>query len=227
MEKLGDRATIPFRLKRNLLRLCLLAALGGTTACAGLDRPMPKIEYYTLEYDPPRFDGLAPIPAVIELEPLNARAQYSSNRIIYRDGPFRRDAYVYARWRDDPGDLVGYFLGRDLKASRLFEAILTEPTGVAAPYRIKGTVDDFFEWDGKDSRFAVFAVNVTLVGRSRGGGEDLLLQKTYRYEQKLTGKAPQGVAEAMSKAMSTASESMIRDIYDRLSKGDLESKQNH
>jgi ABC-type uncharacterized transport system auxiliary subunit len=196
--------------------LCWIMPVIALSGCVKMQQPMPKVRYYTLEYSAPSFDRSTSLPLVVELEPFGARAQYNTNRMVYRDGPFRRDAYLYAKWRDTPGDMVTYFLGRDLKASRLFSAVVTEPMGVYPPYIIKGRVDDFFEWNGKESWSAVLSLDVTLISRSGAGGERILLQKSYQVEEPCERKNPQGLAEAMSRAMSEVSRRMILDIHDQL-----------
>ena len=84
--------------------LCFLL-FGG--ACISLKQPSKKIEFYALEYKAPRMTGnLETLPVVIRIERFNVAPAYNTNRIIYSDRSFKRNAYVYHQWRNNPGDMV-------------------------------------------------------------------------------------------------------------------------
>ena len=72
-----------------------LAVLVGFVSCAGLKQPKPEIQYYTLEYTSPQISASEPVSALIRFEPFEATAPYHSDRMIYREGAFKRDAYFY------------------------------------------------------------------------------------------------------------------------------------
>ena len=78
---------------------CLLLLF---TGCFGTSPTSDRIRFYTLEYDPPLFSGLEELPYVIRIERFSIDPIYNTNRIIYRDESYRRDEYVYYRWRSNP-----------------------------------------------------------------------------------------------------------------------------
>lgn len=186
----------------------------GAGACVSLRQPMPKVTYYTLEYEIPKMGELRPLPAVIKVAPFTAVPPYNSDRIIYRDGSFKRDAYVYHRWRMDPGDLVLHFLARDMRESGLFDAVLTQYNNVFPSYRLEGSVDEFFEWDRPASCEAVLTVTVTFLREGASGGrEKILFQKVYQARKECLSKNPEAVAQAMSQAMLEVSKRILHDTY--------------
>ena len=195
--------------------LCLLPG-----ACVNLKQPRQEVQFYTLEYDPPRLQELAPLPVVIRVEGFTAAPTYNTNRMIYRDGSFKRDAYVYHKWRTNPGDLITHLLGRDLKQAGLFRGTLSHRSSAPASYVLEGSVDEFFEWDEADAWEAVLSISVTLLRENApDAGEAILFQRTYHGKEPLRQKHPSALAEAMSIVMSKISGEVTKDIYDHLKDG--------
>ena len=192
--------------------LCLVAG-----ACVSLKKPRQETEFYTLEYDPPRLQALDPLPVVVRVARFNAAPTYNTNRMIYRDGSFKRSAYAYHKWRTNPGDLISHLLSRDLKASGLFKGALSHGSGAPASYVLEGSIDEFFEWDEADAWQAVLSISVTLLMEDAAdAGEAVLFQKTYHAREPCRQKHPLALAEAMSSAMAKLSGQMTRDVYDHL-----------
>ncbi len=182
--------------------------------CLSLKKPVIKIDYYTLEYDSPDVAFQAQLPFVVRIERFRVAPVYNSNRIVYSEQKFKRAAYNYHRWRSSPGDLVTYFLARDMHRSNLFKAVLTYDTGFLSSYVIEGIVDEFYERDEKDLCEALLSVSITLV---REGEPDVskrvLFQKKYSAKKACEQKTPLALAKAMSSAMAKISEMIITDIY--------------
>ncbi len=200
----------------SILLLALPLLLG---ACLNLKQPSNRIEFYTLEYDPPQINSPDPLPFVIRVERLSVAPLYNTNRIIYRDRSFKREAYVYYRWRANPGDLVTYFLTRDIKQSGPFKAVLPHDSGIPASHVLEGSVDEFFESDSKESWEAVLSVSIVLIAENEPDiSKGILFQKTYRATESCKQKNPRALAEAMSKAMARISREITKDIYDYLKK---------
>ena len=81
----------------------LFCFLISVSACLNLKQPRNKIDYYILEYAPPRLTKPEPLPVIIKIDRFSAAPLYNTNRIVFRDKSFKRDAYVYHRWRVNPG----------------------------------------------------------------------------------------------------------------------------
>ena len=118
--------------------------------CIGQQHPPVTIDYYTLEYELSPFADLAPLPFVLRMERFSVSPIYNSNNMIYETRPFKLNAYNYHKWRANPGDMVTYFLSRDLKRSALFKAIFEHGSRFSSSHVISGSVDEFFE---KDERY--------------------------------------------------------------------------
>ena len=179
----------------------------------------PKVDYYTLEYDPPKIESLQPLGCVLQVEEFDASPFYYSNRIVYRDGQFKRDTYVYHKWRAKPGDLVPFYLTRDIKASLLFKAVIGKNSKAFSSHLIEGTVVEFFEWDENKSCEAVLTLSVILTKKNEPDiSKRILLQKEYTARQACAKRNPHALADAMSRAMAAVSESIIKDIHGHLSR---------
>lgn len=195
--------------------LFLIVIIGG---CAGLKEAPERVSYYSLEYDPPvhnlQYNTRRPLSFVIQVERFQAAPSYDTTRIVFREGAFRRDAYVYHKWWAKPGDIVGYFLARDMKSSGLFRGVFALDKGKACSHIIQGVVEEFLEEDKGDSREAVLAVDITLLKEDEPDiSKRILLQKKYSAKELFREKNPKALAEAMSRGMSRISGAIINDIY--------------
>jgi ABC-type uncharacterized transport system auxiliary subunit len=197
----------------------ILGLMLGPVSCANLSQPSPRIDYFTLEYEPPPAKGLGSLPWVIKVERFSAAPFHNSAQILYRDRSYGRTAYTHDRWRSTPPDLVTYFLARDLKHSGIFKAVLPYDTGQACSHVLEGSVDEFLEWDLEDSWEAVLTFNATLmVAREPDISKRVLFQKTYHGKRPCRQKNPRALAEAMSQVMADLSAEVIRDVHGALAK---------
>ncbi len=200
---------------RKCLLLGLLTLL--ICGCLSLKQPYKKIEYYTLEYDALPVSHLETLPLVLRVERFQVAPLYDTSRIIYRSKPFSRDAYNYHMWRNNPGNMVGYLLGRDFRQSEAFQSVITHDGSLTSSHVIEGVVDEFYEHDGTNSWEAVLTIRITLMVKKESDiGKKILLQKTYSAREICRHKNPQALAEAMSTAMSKLSTSIITDVYKTL-----------
>ena len=196
--------------------LIMVIFFGG---CVSTQNPAAKINYYTLEYDSPALKDLPTLPFVLRVERFNVTPLYNSHKIIYSDQPFRRNEYGYHKWRANPGDLVTYFLARDLRHSALFKGISVMESRMSYSYAITGAVDEFYELDSKQTWEAVLAFTITLTRENEPDiSKRIIFQKRYHTRETCLKKSPQGLAEAMSKAMKKLSHSVITDMHGALSK---------
>ncbi|MFH1350067.1 MAG: ABC-type transport auxiliary lipoprotein family protein [Pseudomonadota bacterium] len=198
---------------RNVVIFCFgMVILFG--ACFNLKQPRNKVDFYTLEYDPPRLTNLESLPLVLKIDRFSVAPILNTGQIVYQDRSFKRDSYVYHRWRVNPGDLVTYFLGRDLRESGLFKAVLPDESGAPSSYLVEGTLEDFFERDTEEAWEAVLALSITLMAeREPDISKKIIFQRTYRAKEACKQKNPKALAVAMSQAMAKVSGEIIKDIY--------------
>ena len=201
---------------KKLMILCLFPCLF-LGACLNLKQPRNEVTFYTLEYDTPLKNKGQALPYSIGLERFSVAPVYNSNQIIYRDGSFRRASYTYHKWRANPGDLITYFLARDMKASGFFKAALSQDSGIPVTHTLEGSVEEFFELDTAETWSAVLTLSITLMVEDEPDiSKRILYQKTYRAVKGCKQRNPQALAEAMSHAMAEVSEKIIRDARSRL-----------
>jgi ABC-type uncharacterized transport system auxiliary subunit len=199
--------------KTKIFSLCVSVffLVGG---CVSFKQPRNRIQHYTLEYVSPEITDLKPLPVSLKVERFSVAPAYNTNRIIYRDGSFKRDEYFYHKWRANPADMVASFLSRDIRNSGLFKAVLPQETGFPFSCVLEGSVDEFVEWDAPEAWKAVLSVTITLLAPNEPDvSKRILFQKTYQAEKPFPEKNPRGLAQAMSLAMADISMNVIRDIY--------------
>ena len=203
------------RKKSALILVLLTIILSG--ACLNLKKPRNKIEYYTLEYEAPTIAHLEPTNAIIRTARFSVAPIYSTNRIIYRDSSFQRDAYVYHKWRANPGELVTYFLRRDIRESGLFKAVIDQQSDIPSLFYMEGSVEDFLEWDTEEGWQAVLSVSISLMNEMESElTKKIAFQKSYTTNKPCSSRNPRALAEAMSMAMKEISEKIIMDIHGHL-----------
>jgi ABC-type uncharacterized transport system auxiliary subunit len=202
------------------LKACLFAVIAALllNACTSVGQPGRKIDFYTLEYDPPRLaNEREKVPFTIKINRFKVSPLYNSNKIIYRDKPFARNEYYYRKWRANPGDMITYFLKRDLQLSSLFEAVFSHEDWFGCDYLLEGAVDEFFEQDNPDSWEAVLSITIALIKETEPDvGKRVIFQNTYQARRPSLQKNPKSLSAAMSLAMAQVSEEVIRDIVQTL-----------
>jgi cholesterol transport system auxiliary component len=188
------------------------------SACLDLKQPSNKIDYYSLEYDPPRIGDHQPLAEVIKVEQFSVTPIYNTHKIIYRDRSYKRAAYTYHKWRANPGATVTYLLARDMQQSRLFKAVLTHRSKLPYAYLLEGSVDEFLESDTTDGCQAFLALSIVLMAAHEPDmDKKIRFQKTYQMSKPCERGNLEAFAKAMSQAMSEASEQIINDVYENLS----------
>ncbi len=207
--------------------LFVLIALLIHSCTSSLKQPSNKIEQYTLEYEPPQLPDLKDaekLPVVLKVERFSVAPEYNTSRMIYRTSSYKRDAYNYHQWRAGPGDLVSYFLSRDMKQSGKFAGVLSPDSRSLYSYMLEGSVDEIFESDAQGAWKAVLIVSITLMVEDEPDiTKKIAFQKTYNSQMESRRKNPKSLAEAMSQAMAKISGEIIRDIYDSLEGKDSKS----
>ncbi|MCJ7774282.1 MAG: PqiC family protein [Desulfobacterales bacterium] len=205
---------------RNLIKLLTLNLLMVffLFGCFGFSNTDKIISYYTLEYNTPNVDGLKPLPFAILIERFQVAPMYDSNKIIYRDSEYKREAYAYHKWRANPGDMITQLLARDFQEASLFKAVFTLDSRLPSTHILKGTVDEFYEQDGKEYWEGVLSLSVTLLKTDEIDPlKSIIFQKKYNMKEVCTKKNPQALAEAMSLSTEKLSLMIMNDIHNNLS----------
>jgi ABC-type uncharacterized transport system auxiliary subunit len=222
MKRQGDEAMIiPPGLKRT--QTCLPLPLPGKTAIAaaalalllyGCSGGGQAVRQYALDYAPAAQQAIVTLPDSIAVAPFTSAQLYRGTAMIYQEEQFRRDQYLYNRWRVNPADMVTDCLTRDLRSAGLFRGVFNYRNAESCRYLLAGSIEEFEELTGKHGRQAVLSLNITLLDTSRQEFTDrLLFQKNYRVAEPIDGDAPVGLAKGMSQALEKVSVLLQSDIY--------------
>ena len=187
------------------------------TACMDIKQSYQPTEFYTLEYQPPDPGTRKPLPFSIRVERFTTAPDLNSGRIIYRSSPYKRQAYIYHRWRSNPAENVRYLLARDLSASGLFAAVFTGTRNLSSSIAIEGVIDEFYEWDNGQDTEAVISVSVMALVEQKDSLERLIvLQESFTSRQPCSERSAPALVQAMSRAMSDISTKLTNRIYTEL-----------
>jgi ABC-type uncharacterized transport system auxiliary subunit len=186
-------------------------------ACSSFKQPAQQTDYYTLEYESPRVQGITTLPFVLKIDRFSVSPLYNTVQIIYRDQAFRREAYPYEKWRANPGDLVTDYLSRDFKNLALFKAIAPYDSRIEPSLVMEGSVDEFFEWDSEEGWKAVLTVTAVLAANPEPDvSKRIIFQKTFHAVKPCRKRNVSSLSEAMSEAMAEVSAQIIRTTYQHL-----------
>jgi ABC-type transporter Mla MlaB component len=85
-----------------------------------------------------------------KVELLSVAQAFNTNAMVYQPRRFQSQSYNYSRWRANPGYLVTDYLIRDLRESRLFQAVFGPDRGDKYRFKLEGGVAEFQELDASD-----------------------------------------------------------------------------
>lgn len=193
-----------------LVSLSLLAAL----ILSSCGKPPTMINKYVLEYPPPVLAKLRPLDTGIQVKLFAVDQTINRPEMVYKVNPYRTGTYWYNRWRANPGYLVTDYLVRDLRDSKLFAGVFSYDLSGPARFRLEGNVVDFQEVDTPGFWHAALTLNLTLLDTDKENiTERVMFQRRYGTQEPMLTKSPQGLAEAMSRAMQKLSGQIIDDVY--------------
>ncbi len=198
-------------------RFGIILVMIGLTGCLGPTGSAPLVRQYVLEYPSPNAAGGVGVPEMLKVEHFTADRLLAGPAMLYRQGPFRLDAYHEHRWRVAPAEMVADLLRRDLRHAGIFRAVLSPRNAEEPRFIMEGGVEDFFEVEEGGGRKALLVATLTLLDLSRRElPERVVFQKTYRSEALFKTEGASGFAEAMSRAMTQLSTQVIADIASAL-----------
>jgi ABC-type uncharacterized transport system auxiliary subunit len=133
---------------RKFIVLAAVMAVG----LAGCFSAQPEKKYYEIhleaEPDP------APFGASLLIDRVEIDSVYDDFRVIYRVSPYEIKYYAYRFWADKPSKLLRNSLIQFLEGSRLFPAIVREPSLGKADWILRWAVRRIEEVDQEEAWFA-------------------------------------------------------------------------
>jgi ABC-type uncharacterized transport system auxiliary subunit len=195
----------------------LLLLLAGLPALflSGCGKPPMLVNQYILDYPAPVPAGRSRLPQALKVELFAVAQAFNTNAMVYQPQPYKSQVYNYSRWRVNPGNLVTDYLLRDFRDATLFKAVFGPDSGSKHRFRLEGGVVEFQEVNEPGSWKAALALTVTLLDTDKEEvPQRVVFQKNYRVQEPMPEKTPQGLAQAMSRAMEEVSARIIQDTYE-------------
>lgn len=194
----------------------LMAALPLVAALilSSCGKPPAMINRYVLEYPPPVLAKLRPLETGLKVKLFAVDETINRTEMVYKETSYRTGVYWYNRWRANPGYLVTDYLVRDLRDSGLFTGVFSYDLSGPARFDLEGDVVDFQEVDTPGVWHAALTLNLTLLDTDKVNiTEKVMFQRRYEAREPMLSKTPQGLAEAMSRALQKLSGQIIDDVY--------------
>lgn len=186
-----------------------LSFLSGCYSAGGSGR---MVEFYTLEYAPPAFEGPG-TGGIVKFDRFFSARSYDSTAMLYKPAVYKVVAYSYHKWRTSPGDMVTDYLVRDFRHCGLFGAVFTYRQPESARFVVGGGVEEFVEAKEANGWNAVLGLYVTLLDQQKQEvTEKVVFQKRYRVVQPISSESPESFATGMSEAMARISAEIIGDV---------------
>jgi ABC-type uncharacterized transport system auxiliary subunit len=204
----------PAPLRRPGLASLALVLLFSTFFLSACGQTPPFIHQYVFEYAPPAaLGGPQPLGEAIAVKRFAVAQAFNTTDMVYQPGPLQTAAYKYNRWRVNPGYMVADYLARDLRHSGLFQAVFRDPEAGPCRFVLEGGVEEIQERDEPEGWKAALALTVTLLDTAQEEiPRQILFQKQYRALEPMLAKTPQGLADAMSRAMQSLSLQITADV---------------
>lgn len=189
---------IPFR------RLLSAVALLAVAACA--QPPVPTDTFYRLEVPEPQATAQAAVGGVIEVRPFEADGLAAERAMVYAEGDGALRQYNYHYWVESPTAAIQRELTDHLRATGLFDQVVTPRFRVRPDVEVQGRVARLEQrLDGAGA--ARMVVEMEIGAQRTGRGLELVVLRTYTVEREAADASPAAAAEATRSA--------LREIFDR------------
>ncbi len=136
----------------------LCAALLGLAACFPAS---PDKKYFQIHLDPAP-PASASLGKTILLDRIDINSLYDDFRMIYRVSPYEVNYYTYEFWAEKPSRLARAAILRYLAESRLFAAVLPEPSSQEPDWVLKCAIYQIEEVDEPGAWFARLAMRLQI-----------------------------------------------------------------
>ncbi len=196
------------------MMMVILVQVFALVGLLGCGHPPALVYKYILEYPPPTLRGLPPLEDSLKVQQFLVAQEFNSTAMVYRPTPYKSETYTYHRWRVSPGYLVTDYLLRDLRSAGLFKAVFPGDSSSKSRYLLEGGVEEIQEIDNPAGWNASLKLTVTLLDQEEPEiTKRVLFQKNFQTLEPMLDKTPQGLAEAVSRAMQRLSEQICLAVY--------------
>jgi ABC-type uncharacterized transport system auxiliary subunit len=197
-----------------------LAALMLFSGCITVSVPLgggdaePSFKW-RLRWDAPRETGDVVFSCALRIKDLDASGSYQLSGMVIKRGDGSVTESSSNRWAARPGSMLSELLSRDLLLSGNYPAVFRTAVSVNNLLSLEGYVREFGATQVDSVTWiAVLDVDITLFANR---GNEIILQKNYRYERRMPEPGFKPLSDQMSVLGSQWSEAVMNDLATALS----------
>jgi ABC-type uncharacterized transport system auxiliary subunit len=161
---------------------------------------IPDMHYYLIDYPISKESNKREPVYHIELgvEKFEAAPLYQEERLVYRDSPYEGKYYHYHRWIASPEQMITEKVIEQLRASNLFEQVVSFPKYSQVDFVLHGTIKAFEEWDEGDKWYARVQISYELI---KNAANQIVWQKTIEKKNIVPHKSPAEVVKGINRGV--------------------------
>jgi len=195
-----------------LVRLLVLALVGGVAAC--VSKPNPGSQIFSIDPPPLASKNVAPGARVVSVDRVEVAPEFSGRSLTYRNGihSFERDPYAVLA--ASPRDLVLALLRTSLGNADFVRDVVETGGPVAPDFLVEAYVSDLEgDFTVKDKPTAVVGVElIVLAVPDAPEPVTALLRKAYLRRLPLTENTATAVANAWNQGLTSIVEEFLVDM---------------
>jgi ABC-type uncharacterized transport system auxiliary subunit len=194
----------------NRIGLLLICAGLSLTLWSCLSGPAPSDHYYRIDAGVPDAPAAKKLPGNLQVDRLRADALTGERQLLYQETADAPEVhrYPYHRWSDAPAILIQVELVSFLEAAAAADSVTTATTRVKPDYVASGRIHRFERVLEPDPRAVV---EIELVVTS-AGGDEILVNRSYREERLAANATLEATAAAFSEAIHAIFERFLTDL---------------
>jgi cholesterol transport system auxiliary component len=195
----------------NLSKALMLLAVLLITAC-GAPEPAQQDRFFSLQ--PQVQTPLAPpvtLGANLLVNDLAARGFLGGRQIVFRasEQPLEVQRYNLLLWEEPPGRAIARSIALSLRATGLFDFVITPAQRSRADFLLSGEIDRFEHRPTARPPKVVAEYSLTLL---RGSDRRSLFSQRYQGQEKIRGETPQEMVEAFNRLAGRLITQSIQDL---------------
>jgi len=158
---------------------------------------IPDMHYYLIDFPISKnSDKSEPVHhIVLGIERFEAAPLYKEERLVYRDSQYEGKYYHYHRWIVNPEEMITEKVIEQLRASNLFEQVVSFPKHSQVDFILHGTIKAIEEWDEGDQWYARVQIAFELVSKIKS---QIIWQKTIEKKNIVPHKSPAEVVKGIN-----------------------------
>ncbi len=179
---------------------------------------IPPVQTYTLGYQVTGLHAAAKRcqanTKIIRLAAISALLPYTTQDIIYSDGPNQLNHYLYSRWNDAPVRLLAKLFQQTLQSVGLFKAVVSDASVSKADYLLESELLEFRQLISDQSHSEV---RITMEFRLLDPKtRQVISVKHIQQQQPVASINARGAVEAFNQASQSVADALVRWLQKNL-----------